>query len=406
MSKEVDNNVYSLEDLDLAEAIKRIYQTAIHLNFPVAIWRKPLESEITLIVDLSGKSKKHKADLEELGQGFLAVPFNSNEENEGEFISADLLFSSSTQQLMVNPLFKDSWTTELFFQRLHAPNLTQPALPENNHGKEEVLPGTQEAAFKKLVEDGITAIKSGAFKKVVLSRTKVIELDTQFDIIRRFIDLCDAYPGAFVNLFQLQGIGLWLGATPELLISQEADGTFKTVSLAGTQKAEPDSKPLEIGWTQKEIEEQAMVGRYIINCFKKIRLREFEEEGPKTVRAANLYHLKSQYIVNTNEVNFPQLGTVMLKLLHPTSAVCGMPKEPAMKFIQEEENYDRSFYAGFIGPVNINLESHIYVNLRCMQLQGLHGTLYAGGGITEHSDPDKEWQETEMKCRTLLDIIE
>ena len=60
-----------------------------------------------------------------------------------------------------------------------------------------------------------------------------------------------------------------------------------------------------------------MVSRFIINCFKKIRLREFEEIGPRTSKAANLVHLKTDYLVNTKEVNFPQLGTVMLELLHP-----------------------------------------------------------------------------------------
>ena len=406
MSKEVNQNTYSLEGLDLKEALQKIYLTALDLNFPVALWRMPLQKDITLIVDLSGKSKKVKAELEELGEGFLAVPFHSKTENTGEYISADLIFSSEDCQLKVNPLFKDSWTTELFFQRLAANNLSEPkGLPGSTTIISEKIPETESEDYCNLVKKGIDEINRGTFKKVVLSRTKELDLKPDFNVINSFVELGNAYPGAFVNLFQLPGIGLWMGATPELLISQDKDGIFKTVSLAGTQKAEPGSNPLEIGWTQKEIEEQAMVGRYIINCFKKIRLREFDENGPKTVRAANLYHLKSEYLVNTKEVNFTQLGTVMLQLLHPTSAVCGMPKEPSMEFILANENYDRSFYAGFIGPVNINNESQLFVNLRCMQIVGQKGILYAGGGITEFSNPEKEWLETEMKCRTLLDVI-
>ncbi len=406
MSKEVNQNTYSLQDLDLKEALRQIYLTALHLNFPVALWRMPLDNEISLIVDLSGKAKSVKPELEELGKGFMAAPFQS-EKDEAEFISADLIFSSVDCQLNVNPVYKDSWTTELFFQRLNAKNLTDPkSLPVTPYANKKKITKTTKEDYLGLVLKGIAEINQGTFKKVVLSRTKVIDLDPEFDIIGSFLELCNAYPGAFVNLFQLPGNGLWMGATPELLIGQDSNDIFKTVSLAGTQKAELRSNPLEIGWTQKEIEEQAMVGRYIINCFKMIRLREFEEDGPKTVRAANLYHLKSEYIVNTREVNFPQLGTVMLKLLHPTSAVCGMPKASSMEFILEEENYDRSFYSGFIGPVNINNGSHLFVNLRCMQIVGHQGILYAGGGVTEHSDPEKEWQETEMKFRTLLDIIE
>ncbi len=403
MAKEVNQNTYSLQEVAVKEALKRIYQTASNLNFPIAIWRLPLSSDISLIVDLSGKSKKVKPELEELNTGFIVAPFHTEEET-AEFINADLTYNSQNGQLKVNPVCKDSWTTELFFQRLNADTLTgiEPVSTNTSTIEKE---GTKED-YTNLVEKGIDAIKTGAFKKVVLSRRKVIKLNAEFDVIERFCDLCEAYPGAFVNLYQLPNDQVWLGATPELLISQSSDGIFKTVSLAGTQKAEPDSNPLEIGWTQKEIEEQAMVGRYIIDCFKKIRLREFEENGPKTVRAANVYHLKSEYIVNTTEVNFPQLGSVMLKLLHPTSAVCGTPKEPSMKFIKDEEGYDRSFYAGFIGPVNMENGSNLFVNLRCMQIIGNQGILYAGGGITEHSNAEKEWQETEMKCRTLLNIIE
>lgn len=403
MSKEVNQNTYSLQELELNEALRRIYLTAVHLNFPVAIWRMPVTHDISLIVDLSGKSKKVKTELDELSNGFIAAPFHAEDET-AEFISADLIFNSQGGQLTVNPVYKDSWTTELFFQRLSANDLTgiTPGLTDSS---DRVKAGTKED-YLNLVQKGIDAIQKSTFKKVVLSRKKVIDLRPDFDVIDSFMGLCEAYPGAFVNLYQLPGNSLWMGATPELLISQSNEGIFKTVSLAGTQQAEPDSNPLEIGWTQKEIEEQAMVGRYIIDCFKKIRLREFDENGPKTVRAANLYHLKSEYIVNTNEINFPQLGSVMLKLLHPTSAVCGTPKESSLKFILDEENYHRSFYAGFIGPVNFNNESNLFVNLRCMQIIGDQGILYAGGGITEHSDREKEWQETEMKCRTLLDIIE
>ncbi len=403
MSREVNQNTYSLQELELNEALKKIYSTALHLNFPVAIWRMPVTQDISLIVDLSGKSKKVKTELEEVTSGFIAAPFHSEDET-AEFISADLIFKSQNGQLTVNPVYKDSWTTELFFQRLSANDLNgmpAPLTNTSNQSKE----GSRED-YINLVQKGIDAIKKNTFKKVVLSRKKVLNLRLGFDVIDSFMELCNAYPGAFVNLFQLPGSALWMGATPELLISQSNEEVFKTVSLAGTQKAELDSNPLEISWTQKEIEEQAMVGRYIIDCFKKIRLREFDENGPKTVRAANLYHLKSEYVVNTKEVSFPQLGSVMLKLLHPTSAVCGTPKESSLKFILEEENYDRSFYAGFIGPVSFNTGSNLFVNLRCMQIIGNQGILYAGGGITEHSDPEKEWQETEMKCRTLLDMIE
>jgi isochorismate synthase len=160
-----------------------------------------------------------------------------------------------------------------------------------------------------------------------------------------------------------------------------------------------------VAWTEKEIEEQAMVSRYIINCFKKIRLREYEEHGPRTASAGNLLHLKTEYEVDMKATNFPQLGSVMLKLLHPTSAVCGMPLNNALEFLNKNEGYDRQFYSGYLGPVNFRNESHIFVNLRCMQIHERQATLYAGAGVTIDSIPEKELEETEMKMDTLQKVL-
>ncbi|OYX21747.1 MAG: isochorismate synthase, partial [Algoriphagus sp. 32-45-6] len=102
---------------------------------------------------------------------------------------------------------------------------------------------------------------------------------------------------------------------------------------------------------------------------------------------------------------FPQLGSVMLDLLHPTSAVCGMPRKEAHDFLQENEHFDRSFFAGFLGPVNIESATSIYVNLRTANFQENEVILFAGAGVTEDSDPEKEWEETEMKCEIIGKFI-
>jgi isochorismate synthase len=175
--------------------------------------------------------------------------------------------------------------------------------------------------------------------------------------------------------------------------------------LAGTKALNHDINLKSVAWTQKEIEEQALVERYIISCFKKIRLREYDEYGPKTTVAGNLLHLKSDFTVDMKATNFPQLGSVMLSLLHPTSAVCGMPLEPARAFLKHHEGYDREFYAGYLGPVNIHNDTHIFVNLRCMQLVNGFALFYAGAGVTADSIPENEWEETEIKLNTLSAII-
>lgn len=76
-----------------------------------------------------------------------------------------------------------------------------------------------------------------------------------------------------------------------------------------------------------------------------------------------------------------------------------------MTFLKENEGYDREFYAGYLGPVNINNNICLFVNLRCMQLTGSEAILYAGAGVTADSVPENEWDETEIKLNTLLKVI-
>ena len=266
---------------------------------------------------------------------------------------------------------------------------------------------TEQARFEEIVAEAVRKMKQGTFRKVVASKTKTITFAESPDVLRLFDRLCQAYPTAFISAVWLpEHQQIWISATPERLVSVDRDGFFRTVSLAGTQSAfHPDGtvkRTAEALWSQKEIEEQALVSRYIIECFKKIRLREYLEEGPRTIQAGNLMHLGSHFTVDTQAVHYPQLGTVMLRLLHPTSAVCGMPRAAAFQFIQQHEGYDREFYSGFLGPVNIQQESHLFVHIRCLKLEDRQATLYAGAGLTEDSVPEHEWQETEMKCQTLL----
>ncbi|RYD83434.1 MAG: hypothetical protein EOP53_00895 [Sphingobacteriales bacterium] len=83
-----------------------------------------------------------------------------------------------------------------------------------------------------------------------------------------------------------------------------------------------------------------------------------------------------------------------------------MPLKEAKNFIAENENYDRGLYTGFLGPVDEQDNMQLYVNLRCMQFTQNEAVLYAGAGIVKGSDPEKEWQETQQKMRTLLDVMD
>lgn len=394
---------------------KSLFNSALHHQLPVAAWRLPHQKQQHLIVDLSGKTRKVPLELESLPPGFIVSPFlNGNDPAQTSYIHADLYYNSDADAIKINPQITPAMMrADAFLQTCYA-HLKKPATLHK--GQAKLSPSktnyntTGKSHFLNLVHQAISMIEAGDFQKVVPSRKKIVDLPTSFDIVDTFHKLCHAYPAAFVSVFSIPGIGIWMGASPEILVStssQHEKKLFRTVALAGTQVKKEKDILKDTAWRQKEIEEQAMVSRYIINCFKKIRLREFDENGPKTVAAGNLIHLRTDFSVDMNATNFPELASVMLQLLHPTSAVCGMPKEPALAFLQQQEAYDREYFSGFLGPVNImSDELHIFVNLRCMQLLSSHqAAVYSGAGITIDSDPEKEWKETEVKMNTLLKVI-
>ncbi len=284
--------------------------------------------------------------------------------------------------------------------------------------KADQSPSNQKEFHVHLVQKAIEAIKNNHLKKVVLSRREAVQ-PPEANPINLFKKLLHTYTTAFVYCWYHPKVGLWLGATPETLLSIRGN-QLKTMSLAGTQ---PFKGSTDVVWKEKEKEEQQLVTDFIVGSLETsvdtIKVSEIE-----TVRAGNLLHLRTTIQANLKPgtLNLKQL----LKAIHPTPAVCGFPKDKAKAFILEHEGYPREFYAGFLGELNLketttrntnrrNVEnnayavskkvSNLYVNLRCMQLKDEHVYLYVGGGITKDSDAVMEWEETVHKSQTIKRIL-
>jgi isochorismate synthase len=251
----------------------------------------------------------------------------------------------------------------------------------------------QKEAFEDLVSNGITAIQNGDFDKVVLSR-KII-LKEQISIVETFENLISTYPTAFRYLFFHPKVGLWMGATPEQLVKIN-QSQFETVALAGTQLYSEN-----VIWATKEIEEQQFVTDYIVTKVKD-KVNNLIITDAKTVKAGNLVHLKS-FISGELTPGFQ--ANDLIKTLHPTPAVCGLPKEKAIDFILKNEGYKRKHYAGFLGEYNKNNQTDLFVNLRCLEVENDVVNIYVGCGITKDSNPEKEFIETENKSMTMRNVL-
>ena len=245
-------------------------------------------------------------------------------------------------------------------------------------------------------------LEAGAFRKIVLARCAQEQTDEAIPPMDLFFQACNLYPRLFISLVYTSRSGYWLTATPEILLEGEGS-SWRTIALAGTMQLKGDQLGGEgetLSWTTKNIQEQRFVTTYITECLEQFT-SDFREEGPYTVRAANLVHLRSDFTFTLPDTQ--HIGD-LLQTLHPTPAVCGLPKRDAFRFIVGNEHTPRRYYSGFMGPLLCD-DTHLYISLRCMNIDNNHYYLYAGGGLLKESLMELEWNETEAKLETMRKCI-
>ena len=230
--------------------------------------------------------------------------------------------------------------------------------------------------------------------KIVAARVMITDL--QFDLGATFFELARRYPDAYVFCFSTPATGCWIGASPELLL-QGKNSQLSTMSLAGTRLIGSNDE-----WDEKNIHEQEIVTEFITETFEKSGL--IPKVGETYTKAAGkIEHLCTPISSGTisSDFNLERL----LRDLSPTPALCGSPKYIALDAINRFEQFDRGCYGGFCGPFHSTSDFLFNVVLRCGSFTERSIALYAGGGITSMSVVAEEWEETNMKLRTLLSSL-
>ena len=331
-----------------------------------ALFRLPYEKRCTLVVQTTGVPQELMACNELAGQqGFVMAPFAVSSKHPLLLIRADEVTSDPTDLDGLSDLV-------------------------DTHGLTALDKGVH-TDYHMNFANFHAQLCNHSFQKLVLSRS--IELPRTGDEtpLQLFQRACERYPRMMICLVYTPQSGLWLAATPEILLAGK-DRQWQTIALAGTMKYEE-----ELRWSDKNIQEQRYVATYITRQLEQFT-HDFTEEGPRTARAGHLAHLRSDFLFS-----LPDESVVgdLLQALHPTPAVCGLPKQEAFRFIQQNEHHDRSYYSGFLGPLFLHRQTHLFVTLRCMQLFRDGYRLYAGGGLLKDSVEEQEWQETETKLDTI-----
>ena len=364
----------------------RLIDSLTRSQLSFAIYRLPWTDECYFILQTSEGVDKLN-DIAELNgkKGFVIAPFQQTEEHPLVIIRPDVTaydWEEITKALSTLENANDI----LACQNVPAER-TSPLNEEERYER-------YHAAFNRFIEP----LQARKFKKLVLSRPAFCPIDEQFSPLDTFVKACNAYPRMMIYLCHTPVSGTWMGSTPEILLSGQSQ-SWSTVALAGTMPIVDGVEPTE--WSPKNQEEQALVAEYIRQIVKKHGKKAIEK-GPYTARAGQLVHLKTDFLFQLKETKY--LGN-LLKELHPTPAVCGLPKKEACQFIPENEGYDRRYYSGFVGWLDPEGHTDLYVNLRCMEIRSTEAKLYAGGGILPSSEVHAEWEETGEKMKTMKNLI-
>ena len=244
--------------------------------------------------------------------------------------------------------------------------------------------------YLQKLEKAIEIIKQNNLPKLVISRPIAREISS-INLEETYQLLCKKYPNTLCYLL-ITDEEIWIGATPEILGKfNKKTNEFFTMSLAGTL-------PVDEEWSEKEIEEQKPVTNYISEILKKyVTLSEVEESETYNHISGNIKHLRTDFTAKIEDNRLEEL----IEELHPTPAICGIPKEFCKEKIIEIEQYNREFYAGYI-KIETDEEIYYFVNLRCAKIYKNQVIAFAGGGITALSSPEKEWRETELKSQAIL----
>ncbi|MFB6171325.1 MAG: isochorismate synthase MenF [Haloarculaceae archaeon] len=275
--------------------------------------------------------------------------------------------------------------------------------PPGIAGRERTTP---REAWREAVTAAVGRIDSGALRKVVLAQALRADLAADLSVPDLLARLGETYPGCYRFAVQpREGAPSFVGATPERLVSLRGR-TVETGALAGTTGR--GETPAEDEWLARELmadeknrHEHELVAETVRDQLRP--LAASVSTGERRVRRlATVQHLETPI---TAELGADEHVLSLVEALHPTPAVGGLPPDRALATIRETEPFDRGWYAAPVGWIDAAGDGTFAVAIRSAVSSARTATLFAGVGIVADSDPDREWDEVQLKYRPILDAL-
>lgn len=265
---------------------------------------------------------------------------------------------------------------------------------------------TERVTWEAAVETSLAAIRAGTISKAVLARTMDVELEGRVDPVDVVSRLWEVNRGSHVFLFEPASGSAIVGAAPETVATLR-DGVFHATAVAGSiRRGDSPREQAELAAhllaSDKDRAEQRIALDDMIARLETVAHQIRSDPQPHVLTLARIQHLETEI-----RASVPAgVGVLdLVRLLHPTAAVCGLPRDSAMAFLEREEPFERGWYAGPVGWFDAEGNGVFAPALRTGVATGSGWRLFAGAGIVEGSVPALEWEETGIKFEPMLDAL-
>ncbi len=256
------------------------------------------------------------------------------------------------------------------------------------------------------INSALNEISQGHISKVVLSRRVEKDLHEQPSIQKIIDKLKEDYKDCYIFAFKKNG-SVFIGASPEKLLSFNHKN-IETDALAGSIRRGLDDyedRELELNLLgdSKNLREYGEVVKFVISAISPFTKKINHFEKPFIKKLPNIQHLWTPIKAELDNANDVE---EIVDRLHPTPAICGTPRETALKLISEIEDYPRGLFSGIIGWYNFEIQGEFAVAIRSALLKNKKLYAFAGCGIVDGSNPKEEFEETKLKLKPILSIFE
>ncbi|WP_455487534.1 isochorismate synthase [Haemophilus sp.] len=265
-------------------------------------------------------------------------------------------------------------------------------------------PRANERTWCDWVNQALVEIKSGELTKIVLANETTFHLKQAINAYDFLAESEKQNQGCYHFLWAENPYSVFVGSTPERLFAREYN-LLLTEALAGTASVSENEEETQsqANWLlndEKNLKENWLVVEDISQNLRK-QVESFDVSNVELKPLRKVQHLIRKIRANLT-AHYADVN--ILKAIHPTAAVAGLPQQQAKMILSEIETFDRGWYAGTLGVMS-EACSEFCVAIRSAFIEAHRIRVFAGAGIVAGSQPLEEWKEIERKAAGLISLF-